>query len=164
MNIIEAYQPTATEKFLSDYLISKNILEPWDLNIETLLSKLNLFVLRGDISLALHDYGGIVLAHGLKKDTFIEKFHHELIHILCHAGNQQHMQQSLIDRQEVQAKRNLIYTAIPYHMLKYIDFGSDTISNDILELFPSATKSIINNRMLIIRDQLIQTHPALVCN
>ncbi|HDU1215286.1 TPA: hypothetical protein REU61_003030, partial [Listeria monocytogenes] len=68
MNILDVYQPSLSEKYLSDYLISKNILTPCDLGIENILVELNLFIVKGEFSMSLADHGGIVLAQGLSKD------------------------------------------------------------------------------------------------
>lgn len=73
MNILDFYQPSVAEKYLSDYLIAQNVLLPSDLEIESLLIKLNLFIVKGDFSMSLADYGGIVLAQQLSREQFIEK-------------------------------------------------------------------------------------------
>lgn len=100
MNILDFYQPSVAEKYLSDYLIAQNVLLPSDLEIESLLIKLNLFIVKGDFSMSLADYGGIVLAQQLSREQFIEKLHHELVHIITHCGNQQLMNLKAIENQE----------------------------------------------------------------
>ncbi|EAC2431421.1 ImmA/IrrE family metallo-endopeptidase [Listeria monocytogenes] len=157
MNILDVYQPSAAEKYLSDYLITKNILTPSDLEIESMLIKLNLFIVKGDFSMSLADYGGIVLARQLSREQSIEKIHHELVHVIAHCGNQQMMDAKTVEQQEKSANRNLMYISIPFHMLNYIDFTSDCIEQDLLELFPTTTGGIINNRMLSIRNYLLQS-------
>ncbi|EAK9514300.1 ImmA/IrrE family metallo-endopeptidase [Listeria monocytogenes] len=157
MNILDFYQPSVAEKYLSDYLIAQNVLLPSDLEIESLLIKLNLFIVKGDFSMSLSDYGGIVLAQQLSREQFIEKLHHELLHIITHCGNQQLMNLKAIENQEKNANRSLMYISIPYHMLNFIDFTSDYIEQDLLELFPTTTSDIISNRMLSIRNYLLQS-------
>ncbi|EAC2361306.1 hypothetical protein RA79_05740 [Listeria monocytogenes] len=157
MNILDVYQPSLSEKYLSDYLISKNILTPCDLGIENILVELNLFIVKGEFSMSLADHGGIVLAQRLSKDQSIEKIHHELVHIITHYGNQRLMNVATVNQQETNANRNLMYISIPYHMLNFIDFSSDYIEQDLLELFPTTTSNIIRNRMLSIRNYLLQS-------
>lgn len=50
-----------------------------------------------------------------------------------------------------------MYISIPYHMLNFIDFTSNYIEQDLLELFPTTTSDIISNRMLSIRNYLLQS-------
>jgi Zn-dependent peptidase ImmA (M78 family) len=52
-----------------------------------------------------------------------EVFFHELGHLFLHGGDQTYMPRMFRDWQEWAAKRFTMYAAIPYHMLKFIDFS-----------------------------------------
>ncbi|PNP90646.1 hypothetical protein BMT55_11755 [Listeria newyorkensis] len=158
MKINNLYTPSHIEERISQLYIKKGILTPCDLSIENILTKFNFFVMEGDLSLAIADFGGIMLPRGLSKDKYIEKFHHELIHLLFHSGNQKEMHSLTLQKQEQDAQNYLLFTCIPYHMLDYIDFENENIIETISDQF-NVPKNIAKNRIRKIKNQLLINCP-----
>jgi len=70
----------------------------------------------------------------LKKQR--EVFFHEWCHLLRHYGNQyRRMPKAFKELQEWDAEHFTRYAAIPFHMLKYIDWKSQTLVQDMSKTF-----------------------------
>ncbi|MEK4973607.1 ImmA/IrrE family metallo-endopeptidase [Niallia sp. FSL R7-0648] len=65
-----------------------------------------------------------------------EVFFHELCHLLRHCGNQyKNMPKAFRDLQEWDAEHFTRYAAIPYHMLKLINWKSGSLITDLNKIF-----------------------------
>ncbi|WP_235850512.1 ImmA/IrrE family metallo-endopeptidase [Niallia circulans] len=85
-----------------------------------------------------------------------EVFFHELCHLLRHCGNQyKNMPKAFKDLQEWDAEHFTRYAAIPFHMLKYLDWNSATLINDISKIFKISEKICINRIKHIYRNKQI---------
>jgi len=65
-----------------------------------------------------------------------EVFFHELCHLLRHCGNQyKNMPKAFRELQEWDAEHFTRYAAIPFHMLKYINWKSPLLIKELVKTF-----------------------------
>ncbi|MBC1235226.1 ImmA/IrrE family metallo-endopeptidase [Listeria booriae] len=158
MKINDLYTPSYIEERISQLYMEKGILTPDDLSIENILTKFNFFVMEGDLSFAIAEFGGIILPRGLNREAYIEKFHHEFTHLLFHSGNQKMMNYLSRQKQEQDAQNYVLFTCIPYHMLHYIDFEHEDIVEHTCELF-NVPANIAKTRIKKMKNQLLINCP-----
>jgi Zn-dependent peptidase ImmA (M78 family) len=120
------YHPTALESWVSRFYRNLNIYTPEDLDEETIAYALDIYLSRKDISSFSYEEGkfkSITIDRRTSPEEQREQFYHELCHILRHAGRQSMMPEAFRELQEWDARHFVRYAAIPFHMLRYIDFN-----------------------------------------
>ncbi len=83
-----------------------------------------------------------------------EQFFHELCHILLHSGIQNTLPDTFRNLQERDAKNFTLYALTPYHMLRFIDFYSGKVINEMSILF-QAPPHLCERRLTQIQDRLL---------
>lgn len=121
------YRPTALESWVSSFYRNLNIYTPEDLDEKTIAAALNIFLYRRELPPLAYEEGrfkSITIDCRASLEEQREQFYHELCHILRHAGYQTGMMpKAFRELQEWDARHFVRYAAIPYHMLRFIDFS-----------------------------------------
>ncbi|GAB6005712.1 hypothetical protein JCM12214_16120 [Geobacillus vulcani] len=134
------YKPGDLEMHISTVYQQYNILYPYQLDEQYLADVFDISIVYASRSFGYWDDCRII---GLHKDLRFDSakrravFFHELGHLLLHVGDQLNMSKSFRDYQEIQANRFMLFAAIPYHMLTYIDLSAkrDFILCEMQDLF-----------------------------
>lgn len=133
------YKPTTLEKWVSKLYKTMGIYEPTDIEERKIARYLGIHLTYSDKRCFARDEGRfklINISKVLDKETQREIFYHELCHILRHAGYQYKlMPKAFRELQEWDAEHFTRYAAIPFHMLKDIDFKSPTLVYDMSKTF-----------------------------
>ncbi|BDG46393.1 ImmA/IrrE family metallo-endopeptidase [Parageobacillus sp. KH3-4] len=119
------YKPFELEAFVSKMYQQMGIFYPEQINEDYIAAKLGIELVYSRYrSYADEDEGFKIINIHKYLDPFQKReiFFHELGHLLRHGGDQTEMTQMFRDWQERDAKRFTQYAAIPYHMLRFIDF------------------------------------------
>lgn len=123
--LIQNYQTTALEDWVTNWYRSIYIFEPYQINIYYIASIHSIFIHRRPMP-ARYDILGRYKAITLDSRTDVieqrEQFFHELSHILRHAGNQTTMNDSFRELQEWDATHFIMYASLPYHMIFQYDW------------------------------------------
>lgn len=142
VSLLSFYYPTLLEKWISDWYIKSNILKPEDIRIEIICDLNKILCEEKSMNSHFLELGSlkmIIIDSRVEPEMKREQFFHELCHILKHAGNQTMMPKPFRDLQEWSAKHFTRYAAIPYHMLKYIDYTSPdavTVTSSMFKVTP----------------------------
>lgn len=120
--MIEHYQMTRIEEFLEDLYERIGIKNTYQLTIEELANRLNIWIYFTPIrSKALEVQTGM---YSMNIDSRLEpheqwfEFLHELCHLLRHAGNQTIMPEQFTQAQEDEADAFVMYGAMPISMIR----------------------------------------------
>jgi Zn-dependent peptidase ImmA (M78 family) len=118
-NLSYIYRPFELENFVSTLYIN---FYPNEIDEQLIVSKLEIELVYSRFRSYADESDGfkIINIYLFKNEKF---FFHELGHLFLHGGDQTYMPPILRDWQEWTAKRFTRYAAIPYHMLKFIDFS-----------------------------------------
>lgn len=153
------YQPTALESWVSRFYQNLNIYTPEDLEEEVIALALNIFLFRRDLSPIAYEKGrfkSITIDHRTSPEEQREQFHHELCHILRHAGYQNGiMPEAFRELQEWDARHFVRYAAIPYHMLRFIDFSEPDFLLSMARKF-GVTSALCQEHIQKIKDNVYQ--------
>lgn len=147
MSPLSFYLPTLLEKWISDWYIKNNILKPEDIDIEKITELNSIIYDEKPINshyLEIGDAKIIIVNSRLTPEIQREQFFHELCHVLRHAGIQTMMPKAFREYQEWNAKHFTRYAAIPYHMLKYIDYTSPDAVTVTSSMFKVTPKLVIS--------------------
>ncbi|WP_445486457.1 ImmA/IrrE family metallo-endopeptidase [Niallia sp. 03133] len=133
------YQPFSIEKQVTRMYNLMNIDKPEDIDIRKIafFYRIHLtFSEKRSYSTKIGRFQLININTSLNKMEQREVFFHELCHILRHFGNQSHnMPKAFKDLQEWDAAHFTRYAAIPFHMLKTLDWKSPTLVKDMSKIF-----------------------------
>jgi len=119
------YVPTHLEEWISNEYMKRGILTPSDLTISNISNCFDVeTIIRSGKSYSANIHGTIVLFLSKESRRDLKRnFYHELCHGLLHEGRQgKDIPMPLRELQENQAENFIKYSAIPYHMLSYINF------------------------------------------
>lgn len=117
------YKPTNLESYVSESLKKLHIYEPGQIDKSYIAEKLGIYLSYSACKPFAHeedDFKLINLNKFAPKKIQREHFYHELDHILRHAGNQMTLPKAMVDWQEWDCKNFMLYAAIPYHMIHYL--------------------------------------------
>ncbi|MBJ8024810.1 ImmA/IrrE family metallo-endopeptidase [Bacillus cereus] len=132
-NLISKYTPTHFEQMISDKFLENGILTLRDMDIDIIAAAFNIEIYYDTFTNSFVDERNgtaiIVLSNNDSVIETKEKFHHELIHILFHKGDQRSMCESMKAQQERDVNTWLPYSMMPLHMLRHFAINDD----DILE-------------------------------
>jgi Zn-dependent peptidase ImmA (M78 family) len=148
------YHPTALESWVSRFYRNLNIYTPEDLNEETIAYALDIYLSRKDISSFSYEEGkfkSITIDRRASPEEQREQFYHELCHILRHAGRQSMMPKAFRELQEWDARHFVRYAAIPYHMLRFVDFNDPDFLLTMAKRF-GVTTALCQERTQKIKD------------
>lgn len=152
------YQPTALESWVSRFYQNLNIYTPEDLEEEVIALALNIFLFRRDLSPLAYENGrfkSITIDCRNPVEEQREQFYHELSHILRHAGYQNRMMpEAFRELQEWDARHFVRYAAIPYHMLRFIDFDEPDFLLSMARKF-GVTTALCQERIQKIKDNSV---------
>lgn len=133
------YNPFPLDSWIARLYKSLGIYTPKDINEHKIANQLKIHLSYSERRCYARDEGRFKLINlnkNIQPHEQREIFFHELYHILRHSGYQyqyKSMPHSFRELQEWDAAHFTRYAAIPFHMLKYIDFKSpyliETMSN-----------------------------------
>ncbi|CAI6069242.1 ImmA/IrrE family metallo-endopeptidase [Cohnella sp. JJ-181] len=125
--MLQYYQPTPLEQWIEALWSRAGIVSPDQLTIEEVSDRLDVWVhYMSESSKALEWMGirSVLIDLRLTAERQWEDYLHELCHILRHAGNQTVMPRSFLEHQEAEAKRFVLYAAMPYSMVRELQLPS----------------------------------------
>ncbi|WP_458414559.1 ImmA/IrrE family metallo-endopeptidase [Schinkia sp. CFF1] len=117
------YKPTTLEHYVSDSFKKLQIYQPHQINKSYIAEKLGIYLTFSDKKPFAHeedDFKLINIDKYASKKVQREQFYHELCHIFRHAGNQLTLPKPFSDWQEWDCHNFMLYAAIPYHMIHYL--------------------------------------------
>jgi hypothetical protein len=155
--LLSNYYTTELEDWVTNFYLRLRILHPKQLKIDYIARLNEIFITRKPLP-SFHKvigrYRGIFLDSRQSDLIQREMFFHELCHILRHVGVQSKMPSSFRDLQEWDAKLFTSYAAIPYHMLRFIDFEQNNVVTNTAQLF-QVTEELAEERLLQIKSRTI---------
>jgi Zn-dependent peptidase ImmA (M78 family) len=153
---LRRYYTTALEDWVTKFYKSLNIFYPSDINPLTISRKLGIF-LRERPFPSTHQVVGrfrcIVIDSRLSNEEKREAFFHELCHILRHVGVQSMMPAAFRELQEWDANHFTKYAAIPFHMLRFIDWDEPYIIEHMANMF-KVTPELCEKRLEQIKSRV----------
>jgi len=133
------YIPFPLEEKVVKMYKAMNIYTPGDININEIAHYLRIhlkFSTNQSYSYQSGNFMIININQSFSKIKQREVFFHELCHLLRHYGNQyKNVPIAFRELQEWDAEHFTRYAAIPFHMLKYIDWKSQTLVQDMSKTF-----------------------------
>lgn len=151
------YIPSRLEDMVSKLFIHLNILHPDDLDEENICRKLDIFLLEEPSKAYSYQsdlFKSITIDTRMSQKAQRETFYHELCHILIHVGNQKKLPLLFRELQERDARVFTKYAAIPYHMIRFIDWDHPYLVEYVSDLF-KITKLLSEVRLLNIKNKII---------
>lgn len=122
--MLSHYRMTILEEYLEDVYRRAGITEPWQLTVQEISRRLNVWVHYKPVSSrALESAPGMYsmfLDERLSTDQQRLDFLHELCHLLRHAGNQMIMPEAYTQMQELEAEQFVLYAAMPASMISQL--------------------------------------------
>jgi Zn-dependent peptidase ImmA (M78 family) len=154
---LRRYYTTALEDWVTKFYKSLNIFHPSDINPLRISRKLGIF-LRERPFPSTHQVVGrfrcIVIDSRLSNEEKREAFFHELCHILRHVGVQSMMPEAFRELQERDANHFTKYAAIPFHMLRFIDWDEPYIIEHMSNIF-KVTPELCEKRLSQIKNRTL---------
>jgi hypothetical protein len=151
------YCTTALEDWLTNFYTRLGILQPHHINIEYIARMNEVFIHRKPTP-SFYEfvgrYKGITIDNRVPAINQREMFFHELCHILRHSGVQSMMPAAFRELQERDARNFTRYAAIPFHMLKFVDFEQDNVVTNTAQMF-KVTEELAEERLLQIKSRTI---------
>lgn len=143
------YKPFALDLWVSKFLKRIGVIDLEDLDEKKIAQALRIYLTYNENRCYSYEEGNFKLINlnkNLDKIVQRERFFHELCHLLRHSGCQINMPLSFRELQEWDAGHFTRYAAIPYHMLKHVDFKSPTLINDMASIF-KVSEELCKNRV-----------------
>ena len=150
------YPATALEDWVINFYIRLGIYHPDQINEEYIARNHRIFLHKKPQPSnfqVVGRYQGITIDSRESVETQRESFFHELCHILRHYGIQSMMPNAFRELQERDARHFTLYAAIPYHMLKFIDFNDPYVIDQMVSLF-KVTPELCETRLLQIENRI----------
>lgn len=118
------YQMTILEEFVEELFEEHGIIEPRQLTIQELSSRLNVWVYFEEVTSRAFEAApgmySMFLNSRIPKSQQRLDFFHELCHLLRHAGNQVILPESFTRMQEIEAERFVLYATMPFTMISQL--------------------------------------------
>lgn len=136
--MLNTYYTTALEDWVTSFYTRLRIQHPRQIQIEYIAKHYNIFLHRKPRNASYEvvgRYRGITIDCRQSLEIQKETFLHEFGHILRHSGVQSMMPAAFREFQEWDARHFTLYAAIPFHMLKYIDFENDYVIDSMSHIF-----------------------------
>ncbi|WP_068722687.1 ImmA/IrrE family metallo-endopeptidase [Tepidibacillus decaturensis] len=114
------YKLTPLEKWIKDFYLQLEITEPYQLDMNDIAAKLNIWIYFENMSSRAIERKGlasIIVDNRLSVAEQLEDFGHEMAHILRQSGNQMLLPESFVQFQEVKADNFALEFCIPTFML-----------------------------------------------
>lgn len=144
------YRPFPLEEKVMKMYKLMNIYTPEDIDIQKIAYYYRIYLkfsTNRSYSTQFGNFQLININKSLNQMEQREVFFHELCHLLRHSGNQYYnMPKAFKDLQEWDAAHFTRYAAIPFHMLKYVDWKKPTLIKEMSKMF-SITEAICNYRI-----------------
>lgn len=143
------YRPFPLDLWVSRLLKKIGIIEVGDIDEKRIAQAFRIYLTYNDNRCHSYEEGRFKLINinkNLDKTVQRERFFHELCHVLRHSGCQINMPLSFRELQEWDAEHFTRYAAIPFHMLKYVDFKSSTLISDMASIF-KVSEELCQNRV-----------------
>ncbi|WP_025950432.1 ImmA/IrrE family metallo-endopeptidase [Geobacillus thermocatenulatus] len=151
------YYTTALEDWITNFYKRLGIFHPSHIDIEYIARRMNIF-LREKPFPSTHQVFGrfrcIVVDSRLSLEEKREAFFHELCHVLRHAGVQSMLPEAFRELQEWDANHFTKYAAIPFHMLKFIDWNEPHIIEHMVNMF-KVTPELCKSRLSQIKNRIL---------
>ena len=153
--MLKSYYTTALEDWVTKLYLRLKIYRPEDIKIEYIARINDIFIHRKPLNSFFEVFGrykGIVIDNRESKEKQREIFFHEWCHILRHSGIQTMLPDAFRELQERDARHFTRYAAIPYHMLKFIDFNDEYVIEQMVSLF-KVTPELCQERLEQIKNR-----------
>ncbi|BDG48820.1 ImmA/IrrE family metallo-endopeptidase [Parageobacillus sp. KH3-4] len=154
---LRRYYTTALEDWVTKFYTRLNIFYPCQIDPSFIARKMNIF-LREKPFPSTHQVVGrfrcIVVDSRLSKEEKREAFFHELCHILRHVGIQSMMPEAFRELQERDANHFTKYAAIPFHMLRFIDWHEPYIVDYMSNMF-KVTPELCEERLTQVKNRIL---------
>ncbi|GLI90667.1 hypothetical protein ACFVL4_13740 [Bacillus subtilis] len=149
------YSPTLLEGAVSDILLHKKILSPKDLRPEFLSKRFGIEIMTGKTSYAYidSDVKVFVLDKKVEEKERNYQFHKLFAHTLLHEENHLEIPMEVYEKHSEEAERLTWVEAIPYHMLRYIDFSDPEFIKQASDVFYIPEKVVQNRINFMIQQQ-----------
>jgi Zn-dependent peptidase ImmA (M78 family) len=149
-NLSYIYYPFPLEEKITKMYKSMNIYKPEDIDISKIAYYFRIHLNFSDkrsYSTQIGNFQLINVNKTLNKMEQREVFFHELCHLLRHCGDQfNRMPKAFRELQEWDAEHFTKYAAIPFHMLKYIDWKSPNLIGNTSKTF-FISENLCNKRI-----------------
>jgi Zn-dependent peptidase ImmA (M78 family) len=135
---LDKYVTTALEDWVTNFYRQLLIVQPRHIKEEIIVRYFRIYLHkkpRPSFHEVIGHYRGITVDTRTSQEEQREQFFHELCHLLRHFGVQSMMPEAFRELQEWDAKRFTMCAAIPYHMLKFIDFEQDNVVTETAAMF-----------------------------
>jgi hypothetical protein len=155
------YYTTALEDWVTNFYTRLRILHPKQMKIEYIAKVYGIFLHKKpthSFYQVVGRYRGITLDNRDPIELQREAFFHEFGHLLRHSGVQSMMPAAFRELQEWDARHFTLYAAIPFHMLKYIDFESDCLVDSVSDIF-KVTPELCEERLEQIHYRCLSNSP-----
>ena len=158
MDLVKYYYTTTLEDWVTNLYRRLRIFYPSQIDPSYIARRMDIFLQEKPFPSSCQVIGRfrcIIVDSRLTIEEKREAFFHELCHVLRHAGLQSMMPAAFRELQERDANHFTKYAAIPFHMLKFIDWNEPYIIDQMVNMFkvtPELCKSRlsqIQNRILI---------------
>ncbi|MCA1184593.1 ImmA/IrrE family metallo-endopeptidase [Bacillus licheniformis] len=153
------YLPSRLEISVSNLLLQKGIKTPIDLQPKILAERFNIDLQMSTTSFAFTDGNTKIILLNRRADEKERnyEFHKLFSHILLHSGNHLEMDSDQYRRQDKEAQELCCLEAIPYHMLRFIDFSNKHFITQASERFRIPEKIVETRIQFMVRKQLTQS-------
>ncbi|AMQ19630.1 ImmA/IrrE family metallo-endopeptidase [Geobacillus sp. JS12] len=151
------YYTTALEDWVTNLYQRLGLFRPSQIDPVYIARRMNIF-LREKPFPSSHQVVGrfrcIVIDSRLSLEEKREAFFHELCHVLRHAGVQSMLPEAFRELQEWDANHFTKYAAIPFHMLKFIDWNEPHIIEHMVNMF-KVTPELCKSRLSQIKNRIL---------
>lgn len=153
--MLSSYYTTSLEDWVTSFYTRLRILHPRHIQIEYIARRYDIFLHRKPRNASYEvvgRYRGITVDCRESIEIQRETFLHEFGHLLRHSGVQSMMPAAFRELQEWDARHFTLYAAIPFHMLKFIDFEDEFVIEQMAHMF-KVTPELCEERLEQIRNR-----------
>ncbi|MFO1442652.1 ImmA/IrrE family metallo-endopeptidase [Bacillus sp. Bva_UNVM-123] len=132
------YKPFPLDKWVSRLFKVLGVINPDDIDERVIARKLGIHLKYSEKRNYSFEQGNFKIINiNIDQDKVMQRevFYHELCHLLRHSGNQWSMPLTWRELQEWDCEHFTRYAAVPFHMLKEVDWQSPTLVSDMSSLF-----------------------------
>lgn len=150
------YSPSILEKHISTKMKDLGIVTPGDIDIEKICYEKGIFYEETNLPshyVITNNQNYVFVNQNLSEEKKREHFFHELAHVVFHNGLQTSISKENHFVQERDARNFTKYALIPFHTLKFIDWDSDFVVEEVMEMY-KVSEQISIERLLGIKENI----------